>query len=71
MIVRLCPSPRRLAHRDKRWHMLPTPSLKHLSKEDYQRVYEPAEDSFVFLDALEQDADQLRAAAPRVVVEIG
>ncbi|CAO1613536.1 unnamed protein product [Jaminaea pallidilutea] len=51
--------------------MLPTPSLTHLSKEDYRRVYEPAEDTFVFLDALEQDADQLRAAAPRVVVEIG
>lgn len=32
-----------------------TPSLKHLSKEDFLNVYEPAEDTFLMLDALEMD----------------
>ena len=38
----------------------PTPSLVHLSKGDYDRVYEPSEDSFLFLDALEKDIDCLK-----------
>ncbi|UZJ56858.1 hypothetical protein CBS101457_006178 [Exobasidium rhododendri] len=51
--------------------MIPTPDLSHLTKEDYLRVYEPAEDTFCLLDALEQDADLLRHAQPRLIVEIG
>lgn len=51
--------------------MLPTPSLSHLSKEDFARVYEPAEDTFILLDALEADAERLRREKPRLVVEIG
>jgi release factor glutamine methyltransferase len=51
--------------------MLPTPSLSHLSKEDFTRVYEPAEDTFILLDALEADAERLRREKPRLVVEIG
>lgn len=53
--------------------MIPTPSLSHLKKSDYEKVYEPAEDTFVFLDALELDKDRLTAqeTRPRVVCEIG
>ncbi|KAG8908525.1 hypothetical protein FRB99_005885 [Tulasnella sp. 403] len=51
--------------------MIPTPSLAHLTKLDYEHVYEPAEDTFILLDALEQDAAQLIALQPRVCLEIG
>lgn len=51
--------------------MIPTPSLSHLSKEDFTRIYEPAEDTFILLDALEADAERLRRDKPRLVVEIG
>lgn len=58
--------------------MIPTPSLSHISKADYEHVYEPAEDTFILLDALEADADALRNGSlggqgkkPRLCVEIG
>ncbi|RSH89487.1 S-adenosylmethionine-dependent methyltransferase [Saitozyma podzolica] len=50
---------------------LPTPYIGHLTEEDYEHVYEPAEDSFILLDALEADAIPLRAARPSLCVEIG
>ncbi|KAK0555339.1 S-adenosylmethionine-dependent methyltransferase [Tilletia horrida] len=43
---------------------IPTPSLSHLTAADFRCVYEPAEDTFVLLDALEQDQDALRGEAP-------
>eukprot|EP01137_Pigoraptor_chileana_P019520 Opistho-2@80665 len=51
--------------------MLPTPDLSHLKSRDYDVVYEPAEDTFLFLDALEKDAEQLTAMKPAICVEIG
>ncbi|KAI0757333.1 S-adenosyl-L-methionine-dependent methyltransferase [Daedaleopsis nitida] len=51
--------------------MIPTPDLSHLKREDYLHVYEPAEDTFILLDALEEDADQLRASHPKICLEIG
>ncbi|GBE78428.1 S-adenosyl-L-methionine-dependent methyltransferase [Sparassis latifolia] len=51
--------------------MIPTPDLSHLTKEDYEHIYEPAEDTFILLDALEQDAQKLRDLQPLVCLEIG
>ncbi|KII93707.1 hypothetical protein PLICRDRAFT_402164 [Plicaturopsis crispa FD-325 SS-3] len=51
--------------------MIPTPDLSHLKPHDYDHVYEPAEDTFLLLDALEQDADELKALHPLICLEIG
>jgi hypothetical protein len=67
--------------------MKPTPDLSHITEETYLQVYEPAglplsfsinviaEDTFILLDALEQDIPRLRAFSQKssslIVVEIG
>uniref|UniRef100_A0A672FUT4 N-6 adenine-specific DNA methyltransferase 1 n=1 Tax=Salarias fasciatus TaxID=181472 RepID=A0A672FUT4_SALFA len=39
---------------------VPTPLYSHAGRGDFRDVYEPAEDSFLLMDALEQDAQPLR-----------
>ncbi|KAI0080043.1 S-adenosyl-L-methionine-dependent methyltransferase [Panus rudis PR-1116 ss-1] len=51
--------------------MIPTPDLSHLKQEDYLSIYEPAEDTFVLLDALEQDADEIKSLRPLICLEVG
>ncbi|GAA6005145.1 hypothetical protein JCM11491_002593 [Sporobolomyces phaffii] len=49
--------------------MIPTPSTSHLKAADFESVYEPAEDTFILLDALEQDVELLKGST--VCLEIG
>ncbi|KAG9223120.1 hypothetical protein PLEOSDRAFT_49269 [Pleurotus ostreatus PC15] len=51
--------------------MIPTPNLSHLTAKDFERVYEPAEDTFLLLDALENDAEDLKSSRPLICLEIG
>ena len=46
--------------------IIPTPITHHL---DFENVYEPAEDSFLLLDALEQDLESLEKSV--FCLEIG
>ena len=47
-----------------------TPVVK-LSQSDTETVYEPSEDSFLLIDALEADLEGLKLAKPRLCLEIG
>lgn len=38
----------------------PTPVYSHVGRGDFRDVYEPAEDTFLLMDALEKDAERLR-----------
>ncbi|KAG0060452.1 U2 small nuclear RNA auxiliary factor 2 [Linnemannia elongata] len=51
--------------------MLPTPDLSHLKRKDYEFVYEPAEDTFLFLDAFEDEVNFLKELQPTISLEIG
>lgn len=48
-----------------------TPIISHISSEDFLDIYEPAEDSFVLLDALEKDIEFLQKLKPKICCEIG
>jgi len=48
-----------------------TPYTTHISVDEFKFVYEPAEDSFLLLDALEADLEYLKQMHPMVCLEIG
>ncbi|CAG9795891.1 unnamed protein product [Diatraea saccharalis] len=48
-----------------------TPHQNHINKADFHDVYEPAEDSFLMIDALEKDIDYLKAKKPIFCLEVG
>jgi len=54
----------------------PVPSLAHLSYRDYDHVYEPSHDTYLLLDALQYELQQLQPhfrdrTAPIICLEIG
>ncbi|KAL5014267.1 hypothetical protein ScPMuIL_008537 [Solemya velum] len=51
--------------------MFPTPNTSHLTSESFNDIYEPAEDTFLLLDTLETEHNNLKALRPSVCLEIG
>jgi release factor glutamine methyltransferase len=51
--------------------MLKTPNYSHFTIKDYETIYEPSEDTFLLLDALEKDINYLNHLKPLFVFEIG
>ncbi|XP_049609782.1 methyltransferase N6AMT1 [Syngnathus scovelli] len=50
----------------------PTPLYDHAARGEFSEVYEPSEDSFLLIDALEKDAEELkRMSGPCMCVEVG
>ncbi|KAF3857513.1 hypothetical protein F7725_009372 [Dissostichus mawsoni] len=48
-----------------------TPVYSHAARGDFRDVYDPAEDSFLLIDALEKDAERLQLMSPCVCLEVG
>ncbi|ORX93412.1 hemK methyltransferase family member 2-like protein [Basidiobolus meristosporus CBS 931.73] len=51
--------------------MIPTPHLTHFNSKDYEKFYEPAEDTFLLLDAFEEDFEALKSLRGGICLEIG
>ncbi|XP_028160494.1 methyltransferase N6AMT1-like isoform X1 [Ostrinia furnacalis] len=48
-----------------------TPYQNHIDKKEFDHVYEPAEDSFLLIDAIEKDLQYLKAKNPTFCLEVG
>ncbi|TWW63989.1 HemK methyltransferase family member 2 [Takifugu flavidus] len=62
---------RKLSRRLNMSASYPTPVYSHVGRGDFRDVYEPAEDTFLLMDALEKDAERLRQSCPAVILEVG
>ena len=49
----------------------PTPDLSHLKWTDFEHIYEPSDDTFLLLDALEKDRSFIESRSPNMCVEVG
>ena len=47
------------------------PALEHLTSSDYEHVYEPSDDTFLLIDVLAAEKDELQGRQPAVCLEIG
>lgn len=50
---------------------VPLPSLDHLTSDDYQKVYQPSEDTFFFMDAIGCEREFIQGIHPKICLEIG
>ncbi|XP_069620797.1 methyltransferase N6AMT1 [Ranitomeya imitator] len=50
--------------------MLPTPVHSHVGRGEFTDVYDPAEDTFLLIDALEKEAEELKSGV-EICLEIG
>ncbi len=48
-----------------------TPDISHITRTDHQNIYEPAEDTFLLLDALQTECQFLRERKPLICLEVG
>lgn len=48
-----------------------TPLFHHITPDDLDHIYDPSEDTFLLIDALESDLDLLRSKNPTVCMEVG
>ncbi|CAM9328867.1 unnamed protein product, partial [Choristocarpus tenellus] len=51
--------------------MATVPDLDHFDYREYEEFYEPREDTYLLIDALQEDADQIRNVCPNICLEIG
>ncbi|XP_069744851.1 methyltransferase N6AMT1 isoform X1 [Narcine bancroftii] len=51
--------------------MFSTPYSPHVGHGEYADVYDPAEDTFLLMDALEKDVKEIRRLCPSICLEVG